>query len=138
MRRPKWGGRSFLLFATALAVSCGDDESVDDRPTYEVSGAVRRADGTPLSNGFVELHFFRELECGTTPVYGSSFSRTDAAGRYHAQQLAPGAVLTGCFRVTASGGSDPMSEPRASMDTVVQEVAVIEGETNIKVDLTVP
>jgi hypothetical protein len=103
----------------------------------KISGIVRLGDGTPVSRGFVEVHIYNELECGTT-VWAYSSGLTDDAGRYHVLQDGPTAVPTGCLRVTAHGGSDPLSDPTVSVDTVVQEVDVFDGELSIMVDLTLP
>jgi hypothetical protein len=137
MRCSRWRWRGSLLLATCIVGGCGSDTIVDDWPTYEVSGIVRRGDGTPVAQGFVELHVYNELQCGTT-VWAYSSGLTDAAGRYQVQQDELAGVLTGCLRVTAHGGSDPLSEPTVSVDTVVQEVDVVAGETSITVDLTLP
>jgi hypothetical protein len=131
--RLSWGGT--LLVAPCLVMGCGSDTIVDDFPGYEVSGMVQRDDGTPVAQGFVEVHIYSELECGAT-VWGYSSVLTDDAGRYHIQQDGPDAVPTGCLRVTAHGGSDPLSEPTVSVDTVVQEADVVDGDLSIMVDLT--
>ena len=130
-----WCG--ITLLATGLLVGCGSDAIVDDFPGITVWSTVEQADGTPVSQGFVEFQFYNAAECGT-PLWGTGSGLTDTAGRYLIQQEGPDRVPTGCLRVTARGGSDPLSEPTVSVDSVMQEDDVGDGELDAVVDLTLP
>lgn len=137
MRCSEWRWCSTSLLATCFVVGCGSDAIVDDFPGIAVRGTVQRGDGTPVSQGFVEFQFYNKPECGTT-LWGSGSGLTDTVGRYQVQQDGPDRVPAGCLRVTAHGGSDPLSEPTVSVDTVVQENDVADGELDVVLDLTLP
>jgi hypothetical protein len=121
-----------------LLAGCSEHTVVDNWPTYEVRGAVRKTDGTPVPLVLVELETYGEAGCGAGDLSALSRTMTDPNGRYRAQQDEPGGVLSGCLHLLAHPDSSTLSEPAAIVDLPVDSVEVIEGETAFTVDLTVP